>query len=194
MHASKQKSEVPRLKRELILKQQLPDEPVSKSLAANSCWIHVHLLASAEMEVDAFIRLAYTGIDPYYTGIGYRGIYIPVYFQIAVYGPSEGYMGLGTCPREGPFLYQKHIKQIQRHSKVFLSRRASKLCQRRRHCEHVRLRRQQGPSQQQLACQQYNLRFISITRSIRAGGTLGMSTRGCPIGGPQKCGYMVLLF
>jgi hypothetical protein len=33
MHASKQKSELPRLERELLLKQQLPDEPVSKFLA-----------------------------------------------------------------------------------------------------------------------------------------------------------------
>jgi hypothetical protein len=157
------------------------------------------------------VRLAYTGIDPY-TGIGYRGIYTGIFSNCGiwalrgVYGPRE----MGTCPREGPFRdvwtcdtarytigfeglcaavrNWKHIKQIQRHSKVFLSRRASKLCQRRRHCEHVRLRRQQGPSQQQLAYRQYNLRFISITRSIRAGGTLGMSTRGCPIGGPRKCG------
>jgi hypothetical protein len=33
MHASKQKSELPRLERELLLKQQWPDEPVSKFLA-----------------------------------------------------------------------------------------------------------------------------------------------------------------
>jgi transposase InsO family protein len=33
MHASKQKSELPRLERELLLKQQLSDEPVSKFLA-----------------------------------------------------------------------------------------------------------------------------------------------------------------
>jgi hypothetical protein len=27
-------------------------------------------------------------------------IHVPVYFQIAVYGPGEGYTGRGTCPSQ----------------------------------------------------------------------------------------------